>query len=235
VRRRKAVAGNPACFDRFRIERRSFVVVPVLRRKAFQLMRIFKPLYEYALRWSAHPRAPWYLGGLSFIEAFIFPGAPEIMLLPMTLAKPQNWARYATISLACSMVGSVIGYMMGHYGFELARPLLERLGWLAGIDAYVTQLKSLDGWAVFWLLVVGGFTPVPLKIFTWASGIVGVPMFAFLPAMLVGRGKRVYLLCGLIRLGGERAEQAVHRWIEWIAWGVLLLLVLVGVYFKYLH
>ena len=76
---------------------------------------------------------------------------------------------------------------------------------------------------------------MPLKIFTWASGIVGVPMFAFLPAMLVGRGKRVYLLCGLIRLGGERAEQAVHRWIEWIAWGVLLLLVLVGVYLKYLH
>jgi len=109
-------------------------------------MGIFKPLYEYALRWSAHPRAPWYLGGLSFIEAFIFPGAPEIMLLPMTLAKPQNWARYATISLACSMVGSVIGYMMGHYGFELARPLLERLGWLSGIDAYVTQLKALDGW-----------------------------------------------------------------------------------------
>ncbi len=202
---------------------------------AFQLMRIFKPLYEYALRWSAHPRAPWYLAGLSFIEAFIFPGAPEIMLLPMTLAKPRNWARYATISLASSLVGSLIGYMMGHYGFELARPLLERLGWLSAIDAYVTQLKSLDGWAVFWLLVVGGFTPVPLKIFTWASGIVGVPMFAFLPAMLVGRGKRVYLLCGLIRLGGERAEEAVHRWIEWIAWGVLLLLVLVGVYFKYLH
>ena len=104
-------------------------------------MRIFRPLYEYAMRWSAHPRAPWYLAGLSFVEAFIFPGAPEIMLLPMT-APPHNWARYATISLASSMVGSVIGYMMGHYGFELARPLLERLGWLSAIDAYVTATSS---------------------------------------------------------------------------------------------
>jgi membrane protein YqaA with SNARE-associated domain len=189
-------------------------------------------LYEYALRWSAHPRAPWYLAGLSFIEAFIFPGAPEIMLLPMTLAKPRKWATYATISLASSLVGSVIGYMMGHYGFELARPLLDHLGWSSAIDAYVTKLKALDGWAVFWLLVVGGFTPVPLKIFTWASGIVGVPFVPFMASMAVGRGKRVYI--ALIRLGGERANKR-YRWIEWIAWGVLLLLVLVGVYFKYLR
>ena len=198
-------------------------------------MRIFRPVYEYALRWSAHPRAPWYLAALSFIEAFIFPGAPEIMLVPMTLAKPKSWASYASISLACSLLGSVVGYMMGHYGFELARPLLDHMGWSPAIDAYVTQLRSLDPWAVFWVLVVGGFTPVPLKIFSWASGIVGVPMLAFLAAMLVGRGKRVYLLCGLIRLGGERVEKALHRWIEWVAWGVLVVLVLVGLYFKFLH
>lgn len=198
-------------------------------------MRIFRPLYEYALRWSAHPRAPWYLAILSFIEAFIFPGAPEIMLVPMTLAKPRSWASYASISLACSLLGSVVGYMMGHYGFELARPLFDHIGWSSAIDAYVTRLRSLDPWAVFWLLVVGGFTPVPLKIFTWASGIVGVPMLAFLAAMMVGRGKRVYLLAGLIRLGGERAERALHRWIDWLAWGVLVVLVLVVLYFKYLH
>jgi membrane protein YqaA with SNARE-associated domain len=198
-------------------------------------MRIFKPMYEAAMRWSAHPRAPWYLAGISFIEAFIFPGAPEIMLVPMTLAKPRKWFTYASISLASSMVGSVIGYAMGRYLFDLARPLLEDIGWLTAIDAYVTQLRALDGWAVFWLLVVGGFTPVPLKIFTWASGIVGVPLLAFLAAMLVGRGKRVYLLCGLVRLGGERVERTLHRWIDWVAWGVLALLVLVIVYVKYLR
>jgi SNF family Na+-dependent transporter len=77
--------------------------------------------------------------------------------------------------------------------------------------------------------------PIPLKIFTWASGIVGVPIPAFVAGMLIGRGKRVYLLCGLIRLGGERAEAALHRWIEWIGWGVVALIVLIVVYFKFLR
>jgi uncharacterized membrane protein YdjX (TVP38/TMEM64 family) len=79
-------------------------------------------------------------------------------------------------------------------------------------------------WQAFWLLVLAGFTPIPLKIFTWASGVVGVPVVPFLLAMLVGRGKRVYLLALAIRWGGERAERALHRWIEHIGWGVLLVL-----------
>jgi membrane protein YqaA with SNARE-associated domain len=198
-------------------------------------LKLFKPIYEIALKWALHPLAERYLALISFVEAFIFPGAPEIMLLPMTLAQPLKWARYASVSLAFSLVGSVVGYMMGHYGFELARPLLDDLGWLPAIDAYVAELKSLSPWAVFWLLVVGGFTPVPLKIFTWASGIVGVPMLAFLAAMFVGRGKRVYLLCGLIRLGGKRAEQALHKWIEWVGWTLIALAVLAVLYFKFLR
>ena len=86
-----------------------------------------------------------------------------------------------------------------------------------------------------WLLVGGGFLPIPLKIITWASGVVGVPMPAFLAAMIVGRGKRVYLLCGAIRLGGERAEAALHRWVEWIGWGMLALVVVLVVYLKFIH
>ena len=83
-------------------------------------------------------------------------------------------------------------------------------------------------WQVFWLLVLAGFTPIPLKIFTWAAGIVGVPFLPFMASMLIGRGKRVYLLAGAIRLGGERAERLLHRYIEQIGWlvaGVLLLAV----------
>ena len=85
------------------------------------------------------------------------------------------------------------------------------------------------------MLVLAGFLPIPLKIFTWASGFVGVPLPAFVAGMLVGRGKRVYILCGLIRLGGKRVEDAIHRWIEWIGWGVLALIVLIVVYFRFLR
>ena len=72
-------------------------------------MKLFKPLYELALKWAAHPKAPWYLGALSFVEAIIFPVMPEVMLAPMVLAKPERWLRYATISLAGSVLGALVG------------------------------------------------------------------------------------------------------------------------------
>jgi membrane protein DedA with SNARE-associated domain len=90
--------------------------------------------------------------------------------------------------------------------------------------AHLREITAQSPWKAFWLLVLAGFTPIPLKIFTWASGIVGVPMLPFLASMLVGRGKRVFLVAAAIRLGGERAERVLHRWIEHLGWGVLALL-----------
>lgn len=191
-------------------------------------MKLFGPLYERTLRWAAHPRAPWYLGFLSFIEAIIFPVMPEVMLAPMVLAQRLRWLRYATISLVGSLAGAVVGYELGAHAFGLLKPVFAQLGWLPRIDALVAQLETdlaQHPWTAFWALVLAGFMPIPLKIFTWASGIVGVPMLPFLASMVVGRGKRVYLLAGVIRLGGERAEAALRRWIEWIGWGVVALVV----------
>ncbi|WP_374247575.1 YqaA family protein [Thermomonas sp.] len=190
-------------------------------------MKLFGPIYQRALAWSKHPRAPALLGGLSFVEAIVFPVMPEVMLGPMCLAQPRRGFRFATISLLFSLLGAVVGYLLGHYAYELVKPALAALGWLDKIDAQVAHLREVvaqSPWKAFWLLVLGGFAPIPMKVFTWASGIVGVPMPAFLLAMLIGRGKRVYLLALAIRLGGERAERALHRWIEHIGWGALVLL-----------
>ncbi|MEP6485228.1 MAG: YqaA family protein [Rudaea sp.] len=198
-------------------------------------MQLFKPMYEWALRWAAHPKAEWLLLGLSFIEAFIFPIAPEVMLAPMALAQPSKWARYAWISLCGSVVGAFVGYALGHFAFQLVRPLLVDLGWMPKFDALVAELHNQTGWRIFWLLVLAGFLPIPLKVFTWAAGFVGVPIPAFVAGMIVGRGKRVFLLAGLIRLGGKRVEAAIHRWIEWIGWGVVALLILIVIYFRFLR
>lgn len=201
-------------------------------------MKLFKPLYERALKWAMHPRAEPLLAGLSFIEAIIFPVMPEVMLGPMVLARPQRWARFATVSLVFSVLGALVGYALGHYAFEWARPLFESLGWMERIDQQVSELSEIASrspWSAFWVLVVAGFLPIPLKIFTWASGIVGVPLLPFVASMIIGRGKRVFLLGGLIRLAGPRAEAALHRWIEWIGWGVLAALGLAIIYFKFIQ
>ena len=190
-------------------------------------MKVFGPLYERALAWARHPRAPSLLGGLSFAEAIFFPVMPEVMLAPMCLSQPRRSLRFATISLLGSLAGALVGYALGHYAYELVKPALAALGWIDRIEAQVAQLREIarqSPWQAFWILVLAGFTPIPLKIFTWASGIVGVPLLPFFLSMLVGRGKRVYLVAIAIRLGGERAEAALRRWIEPLGWIALALL-----------
>lgn len=184
-------------------------------------MRLFAPVYERMLSWSAHRHAPAYLGGISFAEAVFFPIPPEVMLAPMTLARPERAYRYATISLVASMFGMFIGYAIGHFAIELVMPLLERFG-------YATRFEDIKQQAAdngFWLLLLAGFTPVPFKIFTLASGAVNMPLLPFFFGALIGRGKRVFLLAWAIRTGGVRAEAMLRRHIEpvgWIALGVLV-------------
>jgi len=194
-------------------------------------MKLFAPWYERALRWSRHPKAPWFLGILSFFEAIFFPIPPEVMLAPMSLAQPKRALWFATISLAGSMLGCCIGYLIGLYAIDLAQPLLERLGyWQKFLE--VKELAIEHG---FWLLLIGGFTPIPFKILTLASGAVGMPLLPFFAGAFIGRGKRVYLVAGLIRWGGEKAERWLHRWVEPIGWAVLVLLVALVVALKFWH
>lgn len=172
------------------------------------------------------------LAMLSFFEAIIFPVMPEVMLAPMSLAQPKRGFWFATLSLAGSMAGAMVGYFLGHYAFEALKPMFAALGMLPAIESGIAtvQAKMVESpWAVFGFLVLGGFMPIPMKVFTWASGIVGVPMLQYVPSMLIGRAKRVYLLALAIRLGGARAEAALRRWIEPIGWvSTALLLGLIG-------
>ena len=182
-------------------------------------MPLFRPWYEKALAWSRHPKAPWLLTGLSFIEAIFFPIPPEVMLAPMSLAQPRRAFRFAAMSLAGSMAGMFIGYALGYFALEAAMPLVEKLGYAGQFEA-IKQQAADNG---FWLLLVAGFTPIPFKVFTIASGAVGMPLLPFFFGALIGRGKRVFLVAAAIRLGGERAERALHRHIEPVGWVALAL------------
>jgi len=182
-------------------------------------LKLFGPLYDRTLGWARHRRAPAFLTGLSFAEAIVFPVPPEVMLAPMSLAQPKRALWFATLSLAGSMVGMFIGYALGYFALDLAMPLVEKLG-------YAEEFESIKAQAAdngFWLLLIAGFTPIPFKVFTIASGAVGMPLLPFFFGALIGRGKRVYLVAGAIRLGGEKAERALHKYIEPIGWAALLL------------
>ncbi len=187
---------------------------------------LFESLYLRVMRWSQSPRAGLALALLSFVEAFAFPVMPEVMLAPMALARPERAFRYAHLSLACSMLGSLVGYALGHYLYDALRPALTALGWMPTLTHWVGMLQARaehHPWSVFGMLVLAGFVPVPMKIFTWASGIVGLPLLPFLASMAVGRGKRVWLLAWLIRRFGVRAEPLLRRYSELVGWLGLVL------------
>lgn len=194
-------------------------------------MALFKGLYERAILWAAHPKGSWYLGLLSFAEAIFFPVMPEVMLAPMCLAKPQQAYRYATISLLTGLAGSLAGYALGHFAYELVSPLLGE-SMRAGIDGWVQTLRVQmnEHWlTLLGALVVAALQPIiPMKVVTWASGIVGIPILPYLACMAVGRGKRLYLLAAAIRWGGEKAEAALRNNIDRLGWLALALAAAAG-------
>ena len=197
-------------------------------------MRLFASLYERAIVWARHRHAVRYLAGLSFVEAFIFPIMPEVMLAPMMLAEPRKAFRYANWSLLFSLMGSLVGYALGHFAFEALKPLLDSMHLLAPIMKGVEDLQAKmqsHALGLYVVLFMAALQPVvPMKFVTWASGIVGVPVVPFLLCVLIGRGKRVWLLALLVRLFGERAEQMLRKHIEWIGWAVIVLLVLLALW-----
>ncbi len=196
-------------------------------------MQLFGKLYAHALVWAREPRAVYYLCGLSFVEAFIFPVMPEVMLAPMMLAKRAKAFFYANISLLFSLLGALVGYALGHWAYEAVRPLFS-VHMQATITTWVETLR-LD-MTQHWLTMLGALTlaalqpVIPMKFVTWAAGIVGVPLVPFMACMAVGRGKRVWLLALLIRLFGERAEHLLHKNIEWLGWAALALLGVLAVW-----
>jgi membrane protein YqaA with SNARE-associated domain len=183
-------------------------------------MRLFAPIYQRCLAWAAHRHAPLYLAGMSAAESIFFPIPPDVMLAPMTLAQPRKWFRFAAICTIASVLGGLVGYLLGHYALELVMPWIERAG---HADTF-TRIQGLFERYGFWIVFVAGFTPIPYKIFTIASGAAGMALLPFTLGSLVGRGGRFFLVAGAIRLGGERLERLLYRYIEWVGWGVVALL-----------
>ena len=173
------------------------------------------------------------------MEAFIFPVMPEVMLAPMMLGKRHRSFFYANLSLLFSLLGSLVGYALGHWAFHALQPMLASLHLLGPIEQGVANLRTQMNQHWFGLLLVlalAALQPVvPMKFVTWASGIVGVPVVPFLICMAVGRGKRVWLLALLIRIFGERAERLLHKHVERIGWAAILLLALLLVWWILLH
>jgi len=185
-------------------------------------MRLFGPLYDRVLGWAAHPKARWYLGGLSFAESSFFPIPPDVMLAPMALARPVDAWRLALLTTLTSVAGGVLGYAIGYFALDFVEPWLVSAGYWEG---YLQVRSWFQTWG-FWAVLAAGFSPIPYKLFTIAAGALGMFLPAFVVASFVGRGGRFFLVAGLIRWGGAPMEAQLRRHVEFLGWllvGLLLL------------
>lgn len=190
-------------------------------------MNIFSKLYDKVLAWSRHHHAQWYLGGLSFAESSFFPIPPDVMLAPMSLARPEKAWHFALLTTLASVLGGLFGYLIGVFAFDVVEPLLHNSGYW---HAYEEAVAWFNQWG-FWAIFLAGFSPIPYKIFTISSGVVGMAFIPFLIASAIGRGARFYLVAGLMRWGGERMEKTLRLYIDRIGW--ILILAVVIAYFAF--
>jgi membrane protein YqaA with SNARE-associated domain len=183
-------------------------------------MKIFSSLYDRALRWSMHRHAERYLAAVSFAESSFFPIPPDVLLAPMTLARPQRWWRLAVLTTVTSVLGGMLGYAVGRLAIEAVSPALVAAG-------YWPHFETAQAWFAlygFWAIFAAGFTPIPYKVFTIAAGAAHMGLVPFLAGSFIGRGARFVLVAALVRFGGAPIERHLRRYIDGIAWALLLLL-----------
>ncbi|MEJ2646533.1 MAG: DedA family protein [Gammaproteobacteria bacterium] len=181
-------------------------------------MGLFQRLYDRVMVWARHPHAPWYLAGLSFAEASFFPIPPDVMLAPMSLAKPERAMRFALLATLASVAGGLFGYLIGHLALDAVEPLIRDAGYWSG---YLRARQWFEEWG-FWAVLVAGFSPVPYKVFTIAAGSLAMPLLPFALASVVGRGARFFLVASLLAWGGPRMEQLLRTYIERLGWLIVI-------------
>jgi len=186
-------------------------------------MRLFSRLLDTVMGWAEHRHASYYLAGLSFAESSFFPIPPDVMLAPMTLAKPEKAWQFALVTTVASVVGGIAGYLIGMFAFELVEPLLHRAGYW---NRYLDAREWFAVWGV-WVVFLAGFSPIPYKIFTITAGVVGMVFLPFVVASFVGRGARFFLVAWLMRIGGSKMEDILKRYIDRIGW-LIVIVVVVG-------
>ena len=157
---------------------------------------MLKNIYDKTLKLAAHKNSNFYLSFISFIESSFFPIPPDVMIIPMSLAKKEKYLKIFFIATLFSSLGGLFGYFIGSLFTDKAIMLMEFYGYEEQVLQLKNQLNSKNSAYSLWLgtLFLAGFTPLPFKIFTITSGIINFNIFAFFVICLISRGLRFFIV-----------------------------------------
>lgn len=175
---------------------------------------MLRRLYDWTLARAASPAAEKWLIGISFADSSFFPIPPDVMQIPMSIARPERSFRYAAVSTIASVLGALLGYAIGALLFKaIGVPLLQLYGYEDRFYAFAANIKA-NGF--LWMLAFA-FLPIPYKVATIAAGSVGLGIPVLLAASLLGRGGRFFLVAAVLRRFGAAAQAIIDRYFHSLA------------------
>src|SRR3954453_14501535 len=167
---------------------------------------MFQRLYEWTLSLAARPAAPYALGAMSFAESSFFPVPPDIMLVPMALARPDRAWAYALIATLASVAGGLFGYALGALLYDsVGQWLFNLYGLNKGAEAFRAAYAEYG----HWIILIKGLTPIPYKLVTITSGFAGYDLFWFVVLSIVTRAARFFVLALLVARFGAPIKDAL--------------------------
>ncbi|SMC46756.1 YqaA family protein [Primorskyibacter flagellatus] len=169
---------------------------------------MLRRFYDWMLGLAEHPHALWVLAFVAFIESSVFPIPPDVLMIPMILARPSRAWLIALIAMVSSVIGGLLGYAIGALFYEqLGLPILQSLGKADAISAFNTRFNDFG----FWAVLIAGITPFPYKVITIMSGWTGMPLATFIATSVLARGLRFFIVAGLLRVFGAPIRDFIER------------------------
>ena len=199
---------------------------------------MFQSLYKKCLNLAAHKSSNLYLGIVSFTESSFFPIPPDVMIIPMVIAKKKEYFKIFLIASLFSVLGGIFGYLLGYLFYDLAIHVIEFYGYENKVENLKTSLSQGSGFFA-WLsiLFLAGFTPLPYKAFTIASGVVGFNLPIFIVVSLISRSLRFFIVAYLSYKFGdlftEFMEKHGSKWFTIIGILIVIILGIIFLIFKF--
>ena len=194
---------------------------------------MFNTLYKKCLDLASHKSSKYYLAAVSFIESSFFPIPPDVMVIPMVISKKNDFLKIFLITTIFSVLGGILGYLIGAFFFDLGMEVMTFYGYENKLSNLKSNLVSSEGfYAWLSILFLAGFTPLPYKVFTIASGLIGFNIFIFILISFISRGLRFFIVSYLSYKFGNIFTQFMEKhgskWFTIV--GILIVIIGIIIY-----
>ena len=199
---------------------------------------MFNTLYKKCLNLAAHKSSKYFLAVVSFVESSFFPIPPDIMVIPMVLSKKKDFLRIFLIATIFSVLGGILGYFIGAFFFEIGMKIMNFYNYEDKLINFKNDLINSEGfYAWLGILFLAGFTPLPYKVFTISSGLIGFNIIIFIIVSLISRGLRFFIVSYLSYKFGnlftEFMDKHGSKWFTIIGLLIVITGVIIYLIFKY--